>query len=276
MKDSTKLVVAWHSPEQIEKFREAWNVGEDDERIIFVWDEYKDGCAITKNRGIKKAIELGAETVVILDDDCFPIDGMSIGSFLTRHEKCLDEEIQIEFIKNVTYPQSRGTPYLNREIKMPVAACMGFWQNIGDYDAIGQLAFGPRTPMRFSKEPIYGKYFPLCGMNLSFKTKWWPWCQFIPVARFDDIWQGWFWQKMAYQTFSCFRLDGPEVAHSRQSNVWKNLQEEIVNIETNEFLWERIARQKFLDNDYCNLLLDVAKDLPSEASAPIILATRSI
>ena len=128
---------------------------------------------------------------------------------------------------------------------------MGFWLDVGDYCAVRQLAFN-KTPMQYIRKRIYGNYFSLCGMNLAFRPNdWQPWCNFIDVPRFDDIWMGWLWQKEAYRRGYCFNLSGPMVRHSRQSNVWKNLLDESVHLEKSETLWSDILHSK--DADYESL-----------------------
>jgi hypothetical protein len=93
-------------------------------------------------------------------------------------------------------------------------------------------------------------------MNIAFKPlDWLPWCRFIDVPRFDDIWMGWLWQKEAYRRGFCFRLDGPMVHHSRQSNVFANLKVEAKHLERNETLWHDIATSPHTEyDDLCKLL----------------------
>ena len=158
----------------------------------------------------------------------------------------------------VTNPPSRGTPYHCRTLKMPVAASMGFWTNIGDYDAPAQLVLGPATPMTFDRRPVFGRYFPCCGMNLAFRPgQWLPWCQFIDVPRMDDIWMGWLWERHAYDLGYCFNLNGPLVRHSRQSNVWANLRDEARYLEANDTLWRDIAVNPAKDYETLRALLPV-------------------
>ena len=235
------LVVPWHNEKQIETWKQAWNY-RGQPWVVFQRDENKRGCAHTKNRGVIAAIDSGAEWIAILDDDCFPLNAqMSLEYFMQAHWEAL-QDIKAPLFQEVTSPPSRGTPYFNKHVLMEVAASMGFWEDVGDYDAPSQLVRGPRTPMQFFDGYIYARYFPLCGMNLAFKAKWWPWCQFIDVPRFDDIWQGFLWQKEAYARGCCFNLAGPRVKHSRQSNVWQNLRDESANLEKNEMIWQEIFR----------------------------------
>lgn len=236
---STLVVVPWHRKEQIELFCSAWKVSLTDSRIIFKQDRFKEGCAKTKNAGIRQAKEEGADVVIVLDDDCFPLLDQSLESFISQHEEALKPQ-QVKMFEEVTSPPSRGTPYFCKSIELPVAASMGFWAGVGDYDAVSQLVYGATHKMIFKQHAIYGRYFPLCGMNLAFRVDQWPWCQFIDIPRFDDIWQGFIWQKHAYSSGQCFNLNGPVVTHSRQSNVWQNLKDETVNLERNETIWLQV------------------------------------
>ena len=239
----TIVVVPWHNRNQLDLFIDAWKVSFSDERILFQQDRDKSGCALTKNSGIRRAIDDGAEILIGLDDDCFPETGQTLDSFINAHEQALKPQL-VEMFEVVTDPPSRGTPYFNRTITMPVAASMGFWSEIGDYDAAAQLVHGARHPMTFSRKTMHGRYFPLCGMNLAFRATEWPWCQFVNVPRFDDIWQGFLWQRKAFAQGQCFNLAGPIVRHSRQSNVWANLRDEALNLERNETIWQDIYKSQ--------------------------------
>lgn len=239
------VVVPYHNPYQRDAFAAAWNIDRNgaDERILFCWDSNKEGCAKTKNKGIRQAIDRKAEVIIVLDDDCFPCEDTTMQGFIDNHIEALKPQ-QVEMFEVVTDPPSRGTPYFNRTVIMNVAASMGFWSHVGDYDAASQLVHGAMKPMKFSRKAIYGRYFPLCGMNLAFRAEEWPWCKFIDVPRFDDIWQGFLWQKKAFAENKCFNLSGPIVKHSRQSNVWANLRDEALNIEKNESIWSDIYSMK--------------------------------
>lgn len=246
MNPSTRIVVPWHNRTQIGLFLDAWKVTIE-QFLILQQDKNKSGCAATKNAGIQAAIQQGAEIIIVLDDDCFPTEeAPTLRALAELHEEALKPQ-EIPLFQSVTEPPSRGTPYLQKSVTMPVAASMGFWTEIGDYDACGQLIHGATHPMQFHRQAIHGRYFPLCGMNLAFRATEWPWCQFINVERFDDIWQGFLWQRKAYSEGKCFNLNGPLVRHSRQSNVWHNLRVEAANLEKNEAIWQRAATLPLTD-----------------------------
>jgi len=234
------ICTPWHNIDQLASFMYSWGTDQNSDAFIFQQDASKLGCATTKNMAILEAKSRNAAGVVILDDDCFrPFHISGPKDFIELHIAALQVQ-PVEMFHQVTEPASRGTPYFDRTVDMPVAASMGFWTGIGDYDAPSQLVHGAKKTMAFKTDPIFGKYFPLCGMNLAFKLDWIPWCWFIDVPRFDDIWQGFLWQKEAYRKGFCFNLNGPAVVHSRQSNVWANLRDETINLERNETLWKKI------------------------------------
>lgn len=246
----TIVTVAWYNPEQKDKFCEHWMLAPDDSRVHFQQDRDKSGCAATKNQGITEALNAGADVIVVLDDDCLPEGPLKntnpLGELIKDHLAALEPQ-PVEMFQVVTDPPSRGTPYFNRTITMPVAASIGFWTGVGDYDAPGQLVHGARNPMLFHRQPIFGRYFPLSGMNFAFRKEWSDCVQFVDVPRFDDIWMGFIFQKVAYAHDHCFNLGGPDVRHSRQSNVWQNLRDEAEYLEQNETIWQKIAEARAVD-----------------------------
>jgi len=245
------VVVPWHSPRQRDAFLSEWKLdGGVPGWVVLQHDANQEGCAVTKNKGVAEAVASGAEVVVVLDDDCFPDGKPSLEDLVARHVEALKPQ-PFPLFEAVTTPPSRGTPYQHTDAVLPVAASMGFWSNIGDYCAVRGLAYDHKG-MSFSQRPKFWRYFPLCGMNLAFRPKEWdPWCRFIDVPRFDDIWMGWLWQREAYRRGHCFNLAGPVVRHSRQSNVWSNLKLEAQYLLENETLWKQIALAP--NGDYASL-----------------------
>lgn len=237
------VAVAWWNPSQRDEFLSAWGVEGSPGWLFLQQDEKREGGSVTKNKAMKKAVEAGAEVVVCLDDDCFPDEpGQTLEELVELHVEALEPQ-PVRMFEIVSDPPSRGTPYEELDLVMPVAASMGFWTEVGDYCAARQLSFGARRPMEFKREAVHGRYFPLCGMNYAFRpVAWAPWFYLVEgVGRFDDIWMGWLWQKEAYRRGFCFNLGGPLVRHSRQSDVWANLRSEVVYLEESETLWREIA-----------------------------------
>ncbi len=249
------VVVPWYREEQKAAWLDAWHIsaGNLPGWLHLTQDRTQAGSGATKNRGIHDAVVAGAEVVVVLDDDCYPAEAdrvPSLEGFVELHVEALQPQ-PVRLFEIVTEPPSRGTPFHQLTVDMPVAASMGFWEGVGDYDGLRQLVYDG-ADMTFASGALHGRYFSLSGMNLAFRpNEWMPWCSFVDVPRFDDIWMGWMWQRAAYDRGSCFNFDGPRVRHARQSNVWNNLQVEAVHLERNETLWADIATHP--DPTYTNL-----------------------
>lgn len=243
------VAVAWWNESQRDQFLSAWGIRDLPDWLFLQQDTEREGGARTKNKAVRRAVDAGAEVIICLDDDCFPCEpGQTLEEFAHLHIEALKPQ-PVRMFEVVTDPPSRGTPYEELDIIMPVAASMGFWTEIGDYDAPRQLAFGAHHPMTFSQKTVYGRYFPFGAMNYAFRPdSWEPWFYLVAEAgRFDDIWMGWLWQREAYRRGHCFNLAGPVVRHSRQSNVWQNLRGEAEHLEENETLWKRIATHEPCD-----------------------------
>jgi len=249
------ICTPWHDEKVFNEFCKVWSMDRDwrwrDDPIASMqpeWffperDEKGEGCAVTKNKAIRRALDAGAEYIIVLDSDCHPhhlFGPSTLEKFAEEHIKALEPQ-EVEMFSVITNPPSRGTPYFNRTIKMPVAASMGFWEFVYDYDAVHQLAMKTHG-MTYQQQPIYGKYFAFSGMNYAFHRDWAEWVVHIDVPRYDDIWMGLRFQKEAYAKGYCFNLNGPVVWHSRQSNVWENLKQEAQYLEENETRWQRIHR----------------------------------
>jgi glycosyltransferase involved in cell wall biosynthesis len=246
----TKVVVAWHNPKQKNEFLEAWKIPAGDSRLVLQQDETKAGCAKTKNAGIARALAEGADVVCVLDDDCYPFEPRAdepLDEFIEDHLKALEDQ-EVQMVVPTMVPHPRGFPYRHRTIKMRVAASIGLWVGYPDLDAMTALVIGDQPEgCRLLHSAVYGTMFPFCGMNYAFRKDQTDCAVHIDVPRFDDIWMGWIWERVAYDKGQCFNMDGPLVRHTRQSNVWKNLEEETKYMFTNETLWSAIYAAKGSD-----------------------------
>lgn len=241
-----KIVVPWHNPKQKHDFLEAWKVRDGDPRLILQQDTTRAGCARTKNAGIARAVRDGADIIIVLDDDCYPATPHStLDEFIEDHAKALEAQ-KVQMVVPTMLPHPRGFPYQSRHITMPTAASIGLWVGIPDLDAMSQLVLGAEPDeVQLLQSSLHGVMFPFCGMNFAFRPKDWLDCaQLIDVPRFDDIWMGWIWEKVAYDRGCCFNMNGPLVRHVRQSNVWQNLVEETKYMQLNETLWSAVLQAR--------------------------------
>lgn len=248
------VVIPWHNPDQLGKFLTAWGLNIDvswDLKVCPDWlilqqDKYAEGCAVTKNKGIKAAMERMPEVIIVLDDDCYsPVvtaghANQELEIFAEAHLKALEPQ-PVQLYEQVTNPPSRGTPYFTRETAMPVAASMGFWTGSGDMDACSELLRERDwEEVHFNLKPMFWRFFPFSGMNCAFKTEFWPFFEFVEnVGRFDDVFMGYKLQAEAYRRKHCIAMNGPMVRHERQSKIWTNLRVEAEFMEENETRWQK-------------------------------------
>jgi hypothetical protein len=239
------ICVAWHNETQKDNFLKKWDITKIPDYLILQQDLGWKNCAKTKNLAIEEALRRNAEIIVVLDDDCFPTTfsrsfADCLTSFAAYHIEALKPQ-PFELFEAVTDPPSRGTTYQNRTVILPVAASMGFWDGIPDYDALSQLVHKDKK-MTFHQKLMFWRFFPFSGMNCAFSAEFWPHFKFDEEhQRFDDIFMGYRLQREAYKRGYCISLKGPIVYHSRQSNVWANLKVETENLEKNETYWKEMA-----------------------------------
>ncbi len=250
------FVVPWHRQDLRDKWLEAWGLKLD---AIPPWlflqqDRDKSGCGATKNAGVQRAMQAGADVVVILDDDVYPLPGSSIKTLedvAAAHLVCLEPQ-EFPLMEVMTNPPARGVPYFNRTAKLPVAISAGWWAGMPDRDAARQLVEGVTKPMYYRQEIVYGRPAMICGMNMAFRpSDWWPWCQFLPVSRLDDVFQSWLWTKEIARRNHCINFKGPTLLHSRASDVFSSLIDEAKWLRFNETIWSDIWLHP--SNDYATL-----------------------
>ena len=231
-----------------------------------------------KNAGIRsygflKAFQLGCDVTITLDDDCYPVKGQE---FVNEHLKNLSMFAPIDWFP--TYPQrkyyyTRGFPYNIRD-KKEVVMSHGLWTNILDLDAQTHLKNKNLRAKWINNNFIEfipeNYFFPMCSMNLAFKTKITPIMYFPPMGqdnmgnywgydRFDDIWAGIIAKKIIDYLGYIVANGSPFVEHKKASNINENLKKEVKGIETNESLYERIREAKLSTNNYIDTYLELTK-----------------
>lgn len=215
-----------------------------------------------RNYGFLKAYQMGADIIVTLDDDCYPVP---------NHHLIRDhlQNLQLKIPKNWTntYPDrnflyTRGMPYLNRN-EQPVMLSHGLWTNVLDLDApthLQNLPFRARFAEHFLQIIPSGTFFPMCSMNLAFRREITP-LMYFPLMgennqgnkwgydRFDDIWAGLLAKKiMDHLDFGVVN-GSPFVEHKKASNPFSNLIKEANGIKTNEEIWKQIQQVKLSEKN---------------------------
>ena len=232
-----------------------------------------------RSYGFLKAYELGCDITITLDDDCYPVKNEH---FIKKHVENLSLSAPDDW--HPTYPNrkyyyTRGIPYSIRD-KQEVVISHGLWTNVLDFDAPTQLVnYNLTIPDSFDFIEFIPKnyFFPMCSMNLAFKTKITP-IMYFPLMgydkngkywgydRFDDIWAGIFAKKIIDHLGFSVVNGSPFVEHKKASDPFKNLQKEAKGIEINEILYKKVKKinleSKNLNDCYLELIENI--DFPKE------------
>jgi len=237
-----------------------------------------------KNAGIRvfgfwKAYQLGIETVITIDDDCYPVKNQKFVQQHLNNLALFAPENWYPTYPHRKYYYTRGIPYSIRN-KGEVVISHGLWKNILDFDAPTHLLhYDLKVPNSFDFIEFIPKnyFFPMCSMNLAFKTKIAP-IMYFPLMgynpngnywgydRFDDIWAGIFAKKIIDHLGFSAANGSPFVEHKQVSNVFKNLEKEAKGMEINEVLFKMIEKVRLKSTNPADCYFELAQkvEFPQE------------
>lgn len=177
------------------------------------------------------------DIILTLDDDVIPE-----GDTIQDHIDILNKRVPVSWISTAS-EYMRGFPYKVRN-EAEVVLSHGVWKGVADWDAPTQLVMGNRHVDFYKGSIPKGIYFPMCSMNLAFKRKILPFIYHFPtisemnIARVDDIFAGIIAKREIDKNGWAAVSGYATVMHERESNVYKNLQNEAVEIEILETFWQ--------------------------------------
>ena len=227
-----------------------------------------------RNYGFLKAYQLGAEVIITLDDDCYPVKNHHL---VNQHLANLSLTISKRWINtnpDIRHLYTRGMPYLNRN-QQPVMLSHGLWTGVLDHDGpthLQHLNFRAKFAEHFLQIIPSGAYFPMCSMNLAFKREITP-LMYQPLMgenskgyrwqydRFDDIWAGIFAKKIIDHLGYGVVNGAPFVKHRKASDPFDNLKKQAIGIEMNEKLWQIVDQVKLSKKSPKTCYLELAKKI---------------
>ncbi len=206
-----------------------------------------------RNYGFLQAYKMGADIIVTLDDDCYPVDNHPL---VELHQQNLSLKVPQQWTN--TYPDARymytrGMPYLNRD-EAPVMISHGLWTNVLDFDGpqhLQNLNFKAQFAEHFLQIIPQNTYYPMCSMNLAFRREVIP-LMYFPLMgedrrghkwgfdRFDDIWAGIFSKKIMDHLGYSVVNGAPFIEHRKASDPFNNLIKEAAGIKMNEQIWKEV------------------------------------
>lgn len=216
--------------------------------------------------GFFKAVQFSPDVIITLDDDCYP----SSPKFVETHRDRLMSEAESEaWVATGDGAPSRGMPYRHTQRKKPTAINHGLWTGIPDFDAVTQLSVHRTGEVFTPKDQVIpsSMYFPMCGMNLSFKSMVLPAMYFLlmgkdrPYDRFGDIWCGIMVKRICDHLGYYVRSGLPYVEHQRASDIWTNLRKELAGYEVNERLWAEVDNIRLTGDTFRTCYKELASKL---------------
>ena len=202
-----------------------------------------------RNYGFLLAARAKPDMILTLDDDCYPSEdqGAVEQNFVEAHWRALETPgsdmpvLDTMFAAGVPV-KPRGFPKNGRVTRTMVNH--GLWNGVPDLDGETQL-LNEGMRVTFSPHSMQvpsGVFFPMCGMNLSFRPEALPLAYYLPMGqgqpyhRFADIWCGWILKKVCDELSWSVRSGTPFVLHSRASNAARNAELESHGLEMNDRL----------------------------------------
>jgi hypothetical protein len=197
--------------------------------------------------GFWAAVRLGAEVIVVLDDDCLPSGAPA--DFLASHLAALSARPR--WVPSIHEAPTRGLPYFDLGVMDGAVANMGMWRGMADYDALQTLTLHRAGGLDRSFSPPAGNrlmhpehYWPWCAMNIAFRRQVAPLMYMpkmgdgSPYRRFDDIWCGVILQRCCRHLGWWLAAGEPHIRHVRASDALINLEKEAPGIRANEEFWK--------------------------------------
>jgi len=215
-----------------------------------------------RSYGFYKAWQHGSKYIISLDDDCYPVPSEEKTNWVSSHIMNLTEIEREEsaWVSTIEGLKPRGMPFEDTKKSCSPMISHGLWTENPDLDAITHIPLlnSPEyKDYQFVSQYIpHGYYYPMCGMNVAFKSEITPIMYFLLMGkdyeydRFGDIWCGIFSKKildhLSYDVWS----GTPIVRHIKASDPWVNLEKEKPGYKVNEMLWEYIDKVPMAGHSY--------------------------
>lgn len=262
-----------------------------------VWDDIEfvipHNSVRRRNFGYLRALELGTDLIITIDDDNLPIDEDWLKGHTTAFKR-KDHHIVSSRNRIVNpcrilrhdkgFVYSRGYPISelfndsfmvsrNKYCDKRVVLNMGLWNNKPDVDAYTNIAYPDLLTSGFNRyEHRFAihknNYFPINTQNTAFLPevtpafyvlKMNPTIHGVGFDRYDDIWAGWILQKLAHTLGDTATFGLPLTNHDRNTHSFqKDLSHELIGIALNKRVYDRIVNANIKTNNYKDGYLQMA------------------
>lgn len=198
--------------------------------------------------------------IMTLDDDCYPMEDQSGLELVSGHVDAMDNKSK--WFNTLNSVKPRGIPFYNVGRRENIVLNHGLWTGVLDYDAPTQLVAPEPEHFDDSNKIVpRGSYFPMCGMNVMWKSEITVWMYHLIMGRmwqpdnpmsdasgivwtdfdrFGDIWCGIIMKRLCDLSGLEVTTGTPYIRHERASDPFKNLVKEAEGIGVNEYFWQWI------------------------------------
>lgn len=219
-----------------------------------------------RSYGYYKAWQSGADIILTLDNDCY---AERPNYWVDGHVEQLSKRVSLDWVNTVPKPYMRGFPYLIRD-KSQVVLNHGLWSGVPDLDGATML-HNPDlrfTPHLESQTIPRHNFFPMCGMNLAWRSELTPAMYFglfgpdYGFDQYDDIWAGVLVKKVIDHLGYAVRSGYPSVEHRKQSNAFVNLQKQAPGMAMNEVFWQIVQDIELTEDTVIGAYRELITQLP--------------
>ena len=254
---------------------------------------FPENNMLRRNFGYLRAIELGSDIVITVDDDNLPIDCNYVKSHIDAlnnkqvysvrsSNKIINHCEILKMNHSGIYGRGYPTDYMfnlntviseglnNKEVMLN----MGLWTNKPDVDATYNVIFNDLNSEKILLTNNFSickdNYFSVNTQNTAIKGKashifhneYMNIVNDYPLHRYDDIWSGLFTLKVIHANNDTASFGNPIVEHRRNThNYSKDLQTEYMGYIINNRVWNKVMNMDISSGDYIQSYLDIAKEL---------------
>ena len=253
-----------------------------------------------RNFGFLRAIELGVEYMIAIDDDNLPMEA----DWLRGHLDAFDLPV-MNYVssKNTFVNPCAGLSLNHRRVYLrgypisemlrdsfvfgggrgkPVIANMGLWKNKPDVDAYTNIKYPDLKSDGIDKNIMWNNeklaitkdnYFPLNTQNtIMHKDALVVWFQphmdkELGIDRHDDIWSGYIIEKIAHHLGHTLTFGTPLSNHDRNTHSYeKDLSYELFGDALNPHIIEKIRKTKLRKDSYLDCYAEIVDSLENITS----------
>jgi hypothetical protein len=254
---------------------------------------FPENNMLRRNFGYLRAIELGSDIIITVDDDNLPIDCNFIQGHLNAFNNknvfklrsynglinhCEMLNMNHNGVYSRGYPTNHMCSYnplvIEGKNKSNVKLNMGLWTSKPDVDSTYNIMFNDLNSISYDTPNNFAmykdNYFSINTQNTAIKkeatrifhNEYMATVNGYPLHRFDDIWAGLFTLKVIHTNDDTATFGNPIVEHRRNThNYAKDLNTEYMGLILNNRVWDKVRNMDISKGDYTTGYLEISDNI---------------